>query len=80
MPMPRRICVLISGRGSNLEALLAAMAAGTLGGAIVAVVSNRADARGLAVAAAHGVPAQVLDHRGFPSRDAFDVALADTVE
>ena len=79
MPMPRRICVLISGRGSNLEALLAAMAAGTLGGAIVAVVSNRADARGLAVAAAHGVPAQVLDHRGFPSRDAFDVALADAV-
>ena len=79
MPMPRRICVLISGRGSNLEALLAAMAAGTLGGAIVAVVSNRADARGLAVAAAHGVPAQVLDHRGFPSRDAFDAALADAV-
>ena len=79
MPVPRRICVLISGRGSNLEALLAAMAAGTLGGAIVAVVSNRADARGLAVAAAHGVPAQVLDHRGFPSRDAFDAALADAV-
>ena len=80
MPMPRRICVLISGRGSNLEALLAAMAAGTLGGAIVAVVANRADARGLAVAAAHGVPTQVLDHRGYPSRDAFDAALADTVE
>jgi len=79
MPTPRRICVLISGRGSNLEALLAAAAAGTLGGAVVAVVSNRAEARGLAIAAAHGVPTQVLDHRAFASRDAFDAALADTV-
>jgi len=75
----RRICVLISGRGSNLEALLAAMAAGTLGGAVVAVVSNRADARGLAIAAAHGVPTRALDHRAFASRDAFDAALADAV-
>jgi len=75
----RRICVLISGRGSNLEALLAAMAAGTLGGAVVAVVSNRADARGLAIAAAHGVPTRVLDHRAFAARDAFDAALADAV-
>ncbi|MFO1316692.1 MAG: phosphoribosylglycinamide formyltransferase [Burkholderiales bacterium] len=80
MPTPRRICVLISGRGSNLEALLAAMAAGTLGGAIVAVFSNRDGARGLAIAAAHGVPTHVLDHRGFASRDAFDAALADAVD
>ena len=80
MPAPRRICVLISGRGSNLEALLAAMAAGALSGAVVAVVSNRADARGLAVAAAHGVPTHVLDHRAFASRDAFDAALADAMD
>lgn len=80
MPAPRRICVLISGRGSNLEALLAAMATGTLGGTVVAVVSNRADARGLAIAAAHGVPTHVLDHRAFASRDAFDAALADAVD
>ncbi len=77
---PRRITVLISGRGSNLEALLAAMAAGTLGGTVVDVISNCADARGLAVAAAHGVPTRVVDHRAFASRDSFDAALADAVD
>ena len=77
---PRRITVLISGRGSNLAALLAAMAAGTLGGAITHVVANRADARGLAIAAEHGVATRVVEHRAHPSRDAFDAALADAVD
>jgi len=75
-----RITVLISGRGSNLSALLAAMQAGTLGGAITRVVSNRADAAGLAVAASHGVPTRVIEHRAFAQREDFDAALANGID
>ena len=77
---PRRITVLISGRGSNLAALLAAMAAGTLGGTVTHVIANRADARGLAIAAEHGVATHVVEHRAYASRAAFDAALADAVD
>jgi phosphoribosylglycinamide formyltransferase-1 len=79
MAIPR-ITVLISGRGSNLAALLAAERAGRLGGTVAAVVSNRADAAGLAIAAAHGVATAVVDHRAQPSREAFDAALAAVVD
>ena len=75
-----RITVLISGRGSNLAALLASMAAGTLGGAVTAVIANRADAAGLGIAAAHGVPTRVVAHRGYASRDDFDAALAAAID
>jgi len=75
-----RITVLISGRGSNLGALLEAMAAGTLVGAVTMVISNRADAPGLDLARAHGVPVAVVDHRAHASRDAFDLALAAVVD
>jgi len=75
-----RITVLISGRGSNLAAVLAAMRAGTLGGAVTTVISNRADAGGLAIAAADGVATQVVDHRAFAAREAFDAALANAVD
>jgi phosphoribosylglycinamide formyltransferase-1 len=64
------VVVLISGRGSNLQALLAA------GIPVSAVISNRADAKGLEIAASRGVATQVLDHRGFATREAFDEALA----
>jgi phosphoribosylglycinamide formyltransferase-1 len=74
-----RVSVLISGRGSNLAALLAAERAGRLGGNIAAVISNRADAAGLAVAAAHGVAAKVVPHGTFPVREAFDAALEEAV-
>ncbi|MFO1414422.1 MAG: phosphoribosylglycinamide formyltransferase [Burkholderiales bacterium] len=75
-----RITVLISGRGSNLGALLAAMHAGTLGGTVTDVIANKADAGGLAVAAGHGVATHVVPHRDFPSRDAFDAALAERID
>jgi phosphoribosylglycinamide formyltransferase-1 len=71
-----RIGVLISGRGSNLQALIDAIAEGRLEARIAVVISNRADAAGLERARAAGVETLVLDHRGFPSRDAFDRALA----
>ncbi len=75
-----RITVLCSGRGSNLAALLAAQGAGRLAGTIGAVISNRPGIRALAIAADHGVPATVVDHRAFGERDAFDAALATTID
>ena len=75
-----RITVLISGRGSNLAALLAADRAGNLSGAINAVISNRPDAAGLQIAADAGVATAVVDHRQFDSGDAFDEALAAAID
>jgi len=70
----KRIVVLISGRGSNMEALLAA------GLPVVAVIANRADAGGLAIAQARGVATRVVEHRAYVSREAFDGALAEAIE
>lgn len=68
--------VLVSGRGTNLGALLAAQEAGTLAPArIAAVVSNKADAPALDRARAAGVPTAVVDHRAFARREDFDRAL-----
>lgn len=70
------IVILISGRGSNMEALLDA----SLGGTVAAVISNRADAGGLAVAKAHGVATAVVEHRQFASREAFEAELAAAID
>jgi phosphoribosylglycinamide formyltransferase-1 len=78
--MGKRITVLVSGRGSNLAALLAAMHEGALGGGITRVIANNPDAAGLAVARTHGVAATVLDNREFTSREAFDAALALAID
>jgi phosphoribosylglycinamide formyltransferase-1 len=75
-----RIVVLISGRGSNMEALIRARASGDLPADIVAVISNRADAAGLATAASNGIATAVVPHRAFPDRDAFDAELARTID
>ena len=72
----KRYVILISGRGSNMEALLGA----GLPGVCAAVISNRPDAAGLAFAAARGLPAIAIDHRGFASRGEFDAALAAEIE
>jgi phosphoribosylglycinamide formyltransferase-1 len=74
-PAARRIAVLISGRGSNLQALIDAIAEGRLDATIAVVISNRADAQGLERARAAGVEAVVIDHRGFASRALFEDAL-----
>lgn len=76
----KRIAVLISGRGSNLGAMLDAMRSGALGGDIALVVSSRPDAPGLALARAHAVATAVVDPRVFPDRAAFDDALAGVVD
>ena len=72
----KNYAILISGRGSNMQALIDARLPGTC----VGVVSNRPDAAGLPWAAARGVPTAVVDHKAFPSRDAFDAALADALD
>jgi phosphoribosylglycinamide formyltransferase-1 len=74
------LIVLISGRGSNLRALVQAHAAGELDCEIAGVISNRGDAAGLAWAAGMGLSTRVVDHRHYEDREAFDAALADAVE
>jgi phosphoribosylglycinamide formyltransferase-1 len=70
-----RIAVLISGRGTNLEALIDAIEHGRLNAAIAVVISNRDDAPGLQRARRAGLEALCVDHREFPARDAFDHAM-----
>jgi len=71
-----RVVVLLSGRGSNFQAIVAAQ----LPIDIVAVISNRPQAAGLAFAREHGLTAVALDHTTYPDRAAFDALLADEIE
>jgi phosphoribosylglycinamide formyltransferase 1 len=73
----RRIGVLISGRGSNLRSILAAIERRDLDAEVAVVISSRPDAAGLAHAREVGVPTDVLEHRRFPTRSAYDAALVD---
>lgn len=75
----RRLTVLISGNGSNLQALIDACHSGRLPVEIVHVISNRANAAGLERAARAGIPTSVLEHAGFRERDEFDQALAELI-
>jgi phosphoribosylglycinamide formyltransferase-1 len=75
----RRIGVLISGRGSNLQAIVDAIAAGALDARIAVVISNRAQAAGLARARAAGIETLVLSPSGYANRDDYDRALADAL-
>jgi phosphoribosylglycinamide formyltransferase 1 len=73
----RRLGVLVSGRGSNLQSLIDAIADGRLDAAIALVISNVAGAGALDRARRAGVETAVLDHRGWPSRDDYDRALVE---
>lgn len=79
-PDRQRLVVLISGSGSNLQALIDAEAHDELGGEIAAVISNRGDAYGLVRAREAGIPAVVLPHHEYDSRDAFDAALVKVID
>ena len=70
-----RTAILISGRGSNMMALVAAARDPAFPAEVVAVVSNRGDAKGLEFAAANGIPAKLIDHKAYPSREAFEAAM-----
>lgn len=74
------IVVLISGSGSNLQALIDAADAGDLQANISAVISNRPKAYGLERAAAAGINTHVVDHTEYPSREAFDQELASIID
>jgi len=72
----RRLGVLISGRGSNLQAIIDAIRDGRLSATIAVVISNRADAAGLLRARDAGIETLVMDHRAYPSREDYDRSLA----
>lgn len=76
----KKIVILISGRGSNMEALIAARDAGNLPVNIAAVISNRPDAKGLETAAKAGIATHFIDHKAFAGREAFDAALAECID
>ncbi|MFP5399130.1 MAG: phosphoribosylglycinamide formyltransferase, partial [Gammaproteobacteria bacterium] len=75
-----RIVVLISGRGSNLRAIVDAGRAQRWPAQVVAVISDRDDAAGLRFAREHGIATEVVDRARFASRAEFDAALAATVD
>ena len=80
----RNIVILISGSGSNMAAIVRAAEQGRwaerLNARVAAVLSNRADAQGLAFAHEHGIATQVLDHKAFASREAFDAVLMAEID
>ncbi|HDR9757239.1 TPA: phosphoribosylglycinamide formyltransferase [Burkholderia cepacia] len=76
----KKLVILISGRGSNMEAIVRACAQERWPAEIAAVIANRPDAAGLAFAASHGVVTAVVDHRSFDGRDSFDAALAAEID
>ena len=76
----KNIVILISGRGSNMEAVVRAAQAEGWTARIAAVISNRADAKGLAFAQAQGIPTAVVPSKEFASRAAFDAALQAEID
>lgn len=80
----KNIVILISGTGSNMAAIVRAAQqqrwAERLGARVAAVVSNRANAKGLDFAREHGIATAVVDHKGFDSREAFDAELARVID
>jgi phosphoribosylglycinamide formyltransferase 1 len=76
----KRIVILISGRGSNMQAIVQRCAEQSWPATVVAVIANRADAAGLGFAAAHGIATAVVDHKAFAAREDFDDALALCVD
>ncbi len=76
MSASKKIVILISGRGSNMQSLLEAK----LPCRIAAVISNRADAQGLETAKARGIPTAVIPHKDYQDRPSFDAALAEAID
>ena len=74
------LVVLISGSGSNLQAIIDAIKAGQLDAEISAVISNRASAKGLERAAAENIATHVVDHKDYPNREMFDEAMMDIID
>jgi len=76
----KNIVVLISGSGTNLQAIIDACENGQINGNVVAVISNKRDVKGLLRAQNHDIPAITLEHSNYESREAFDEALAECID
>ncbi len=76
----KNVVILISGRGSNMEAIVHACQREAWSARIAAVVSNRPDAAGLSFAASYGIATAVVDHKAFEGREAFDAALREAID
>jgi phosphoribosylglycinamide formyltransferase-1 len=76
----KRIVILISGRGSNMQAIVQRCAAEDWDARVVAVISNRPQAQGLHIAQERGIATAVIDHRRFATREAFDAELAVAID
>ncbi|WP_109482458.1 phosphoribosylglycinamide formyltransferase [Paraburkholderia sp. C35] len=76
----KNLVILISGRGSNMEAIVRACAAEGWQARVAAVIANRPDAAGLEFAASQGIATAVVDHRQFNDRESFDAALAREID
>ena len=76
----KRIVILISGRGSNMQAILKVAAADRWPAQIAAVISNQPTAAGLDVARAAGIATSAINHRDYPDREQFDAALAELID
>lgn len=83
-PSPKKIVILISGAGTNMQAIVEAAEreqwAERLGARVAAVISNRVDAPGLALARQAGIATDTLDHKAFDSREAFDAELMRRID
>jgi len=75
-----KVGILISGRGSNMAALIKAAQAADYPAEIACVISNKADAGGLEIAADAGIPTAVISHRGYPDRESFDREVSAVLE
>ena len=76
----KSIVVLISGSGSNLQAIIDACSSGFIPGKISAVIANKADAYGLVRASEAGISTQLLSHKSYNSREKYDAALIDAID
>ncbi len=76
----KRLVILISGRGSNMTAILDAVGGGKIAGEVTGVISNRPDAAGVAIASDRGVATVSIDHRAYPDRETFEHALTAAID
>ena len=77
---PLNLVVLISGSGSNLQSIIDAIESRKINAVIKAVISNKADVKGLKRASNHGIPSKVLSHKDYETRDDFDAALQTCID
>ena len=79
-PTPKRLVILVSGGGSNLQSLIDGCAGDKINATVSAVISNNPNAGGLERAAKAGIPNLAIDHRAFDSRETFDQALSELID